>query len=369
MTIAIDAREMVGQIAGKGRYVLELVQALAKLDSENQYYLYCKARPTIALPKNFTVVLIGGKPGLRQFWMANDVKRRGCDVFLAPTGYLPAILSRVPTVVTVHDLAIFLVKEARPTRNTYLAERLLLGLAVRRATHIVTVSESTKQDLAKVFGTPKQKISVTLLGYDKKRYQPKASKDDLSVLKEYQLTASQYVLFIGTLEPRKNIVGLITAYARLPKQLRDIFPLAIAGKKGWFYEEIFATVKELDVVDAVHFLGRVPDEHLPALYRQARCFAFPSFYEGFGLPVLEALGCGTPVITSNISSLPEVAQHGGLLVNPKKLETITEALDTLLTDDTRYAEMKKETTTQAASFSWETTAKETLAIFKDIVKQ
>lgn len=363
MKIAIDAREMVGQIAGKGRYVAEVVAGLAKIDNKNSYVLYSKQPLGVKLPANFETVTIGGLPGLRQVWLANDAKRRDCDILFAPTGYLPVVFSRIPTVVTIHDLAVFVSKEARPALRTLIAERLLLGLAARRAQRIISVSESTKRDLIRLFRTPEHKIDVTLLGYDRATYQAKPDQKDAEVLTQYSLQP-EYLLFIGTLEPRKNIEGIIRAYAKLSADLQAKHPLVIGGKKGWYYDSIFTTVKELSLEEKVQFLGRVPDEHLPALYRQAKVFLFPSFYEGFGLPPLEAMACGTPVITSNLSSLPEVVGEAGILVNPHSNAELSVAMKKLLSDEELYQSMVQQLPNQVKKFSWDTAATQTLEVFQ-----
>lgn len=360
MKIAIDAREMVGAIAGKGRYVVELVKALASIDKENTYYLYSKEPIDVRLPDNFENVLIGGSPGLRQLWLASDVKQRSCNVLLSPTGYLPTLFSFVPTVTTIHDLALFITKDARPTLKTLIAEKLLLGLAVKKSKKILAVSQSTKDDLVKLFKVPAKKINVTLLGYDRELYKS-LGRGDQAILESYTLDPN-YLLFIGTLEPRKNITGIIQAYSQLSDELREQYPLVIAGKKGWFYEEIFARVEELKLTKQIKFLGRVPDEHLPALYRQAKVFVFPSFYEGFGLPPLEALASGTPVITSNISSLPEVVGEAGRLVDPTNPDQLAIALREILTDEKLYRELSAKTVDQADTFDWQKTASQTLEV-------
>lgn len=364
MIIAIDAREMVGAIAGKGRYILEVVKNLSVIDRENTYYLYSKQPLGITLSENFHNVLIGGLPGLRQLWLALDARKRGCEFLFSPTGYLPVVFSLIPSVVTVHDLAVFVSKDAKPTLKTYFAEKLLLGMATRRARHIIAVSKSTKNDLVKLFRVPEKKITVTLLGYDKDVYTQVESNDDDQILKSYSLTADSYLLFLGTLEPRKNIVGIIRAYSQLPKELRAKYRLVIGGKKGWYYEEIFTTVRALKLENEIQFLGRLPDEHLPALYRNAKLFLFPSFYEGFGLPPLEAMACGTPVISANISSLPEVIGDAGLLVDPYNIDELAQAIERLLTDNEVYTRLKGKIVTQAEKFSWQETAKQTLAVFQ-----
>lgn len=363
MRIAIDAREMVGQIAGKGRYVAELVRALAKIDQKNTYLLYVKAPSNIPLPSNFKIVLIGGLPGLRQLWLAQNAAQEKCNLLFAPTGYLPVVFSFLPCVTTVHDLAVFVSKKTKPALKTLIAEKLLLGLAVSKSNQLITVSQSTKNDLEAIFPSAKNKISVTLLGYDRQAYTPEVKKEDKEILQKYRLSPG-YLLFIGTLEPRKNIEGIIRAYAALPSAMRSLHPLVIGGQKGWYYDSIFTTVKELNLGEEILFLGRVADSDLPSLYRHAKLFLFPSFYEGFGLPPLEAMACGTPVVTSNISSLPEVVGEGGLLVDPNSSAAITRAVQSLIGNQKVYENCQKQALTQAATFSWEKTAKETLLIWQ-----
>lgn len=364
MRIAIDAREMVGTIAGKGRYVAELINGLAAIDSENTYYLYTKQPIPTNLPKNFINILIDGLPGLRQLWLAIDAKRRGCSVLLSPTGYLPIIFSFIPSVVTVHDLAPFVTKAARPTFKTLVSERLFLGLATRRSNKIVAVSDSTKHDLMEIFHVSAAKIITTPLGYDKHVYTPNG-REDYKIVSSYGLKPD-YLLFVGTLEPRKNITGIIRAYGQLPVAMRQRYPLAIAGKKGWFYEEIFSLAKELNLEKEIKFLGRVPDEHLPALYRQAKLFLFPSFYEGFGLPPLEALASGTPVVTSNTSSLPEVVGEAGVTIDPTNPDELGFAIRDLLADESKYSILQSKAVKQAVKFDWKTTARLTLKVLKSV---
>lgn len=370
MNIAVDAREAAGVPAGKGRYVIEIIKNLAVIDRQNNYFLYTKQPIDLELPANFEVVIIGGPPGGRQLWLAKDARRRDCQLLFAPTGYLPVIFSLIPCVATVHDLALFVTKQAKPALKTLLAERLLLGLAARKAKQIITPSQSTKNDLVKLLKIPADKITVTLLGYDKASFQPtaKAPDDEAKILKSYDIP-DDYLLFIGTLEPRKNIENLIIAYAKLPSAIQDRHKLVIGGGKGWYFDSIFTTVKELKLDEKIQFLGRVPDEHLPALYRGAKLFVFPSFYEGFGLPPLEAMACGTPVITSNLSSLPEVVGEAGVLVDPQNPAKLASAIESLLTDKAAYSRLKKLSLEQAERFSWEEAAKQTLAVFEQVAEQ
>jgi glycosyltransferase involved in cell wall biosynthesis len=319
--IAIDGREITENSAGKGRYITELVHHISLIDSQNQYIVYGAQAIPYSLPSNFTVLPISNRLAV-----AKDIKNRKCDLFFAPTSYLSAILSPVPTIITIHDLALFITPKARPALKTLIAERLLLGLASQKARNIIAVSNSTKQDLIRLFHVAESKITVTPLGYDPAVFMPanNTNHTDTQVLERHNIT-SAYLLFIGTLEPRKNINGIVEAYSKLSPDIQKTYTLLIGGKKGWFYESIFAKVKEYKLEHNVLFLGRVPDNDLPALYRNATLSLFPSFYEGFGLPILEALACGTPVITANNSSLPEVVGNAGLLIDADDTQELSDA--------------------------------------------
>lgn len=371
ITIAIDARETMGNRAGKGRYIYEIVRNLSRIDHTNHYILYVNEPIDYSVGENFKVVVLPKKFGIKQFWLAWHAYKAKCQVLFAPTAYLPVLFSFIPSVVTVHDLAIFIAKESRPAFRTKLAETLLLKPAAWKAKKVIAVSESGEEDIQKILGLKKSKIATIQEAYDKEAFFPKSPQTtdkDKVVLANYNLTP-HYLLFIGTLEPRKNVIGLLTAYSQLSNELRHAYPLVIGGKKGWFYEEIFAKVKELNLTENVQFLGRVPDEYLPALYRNAKIFIFPSFYEGFGLPPLEAIACGTPAITSNISSLPEAVGEAGVLINPRKPEEITQTISELLTNASRYNTLVSHSNAQAAKFDWEHAAKETLEVLTSVASE
>lgn len=352
--IAIDAREAVGHGAGKGRYIREIIRELSKLDDTNSYFLYSKRPLELELGPNFKNILIGGGTGMRQLWLARDAKQRGCNVLFSPTGYLTTIFSRIPVVQTVHDLAIFTTTEARPALRTLVSEKLLLGHACAKAKRITAVSQSTKDDLIRLFGVPADKISVNYLGYDHELYQPQTSSADEAVLKRYGLNNGEYLFYIGTIEPRKNLVRAMEAYQKLPDELRRGLPFVIAGGLGWHYEAI---VKAAENTAGVKMIGRVEDDALPALYRGCRAFIFPSIYEGFGLPPLEAMACGAPVLTSNVSSLPEVIGDSGLLVAPRESKAISDAMRRLIEDQDLRVKLSAKALKQAATFTWSETAK------------
>ena len=355
MRIAIDAREIMGG-AGKARYVRELILSLSKIDQENQYFLYAWERPEFTLSANFEFIELP-KDKIRLLWLRRDLKARKIDVFLSPTGYHPVIFSPVKSVLVVHDLAVFVEKHSRPEFKTMMIERLSLPIALRRAKHIIADSENTRQDLMKCFKTKADKITTVLLAPFK--LQGKAGSDRLP---------DKYVLFVGTLEPRKNVDGLVRAYASLPDELKKEYPLVLAGRRGWHTEKIDLAIKETSSKKYIIETGYLSEGDLPALYKMATAFVYPSWYEGFGLPPLEAMSYGVPVICSDTSSLPEVVGDAALQVNPADQAEISSALEKLLTNKALRAKLIEAGRDQAMKFSWEKTARQTLEVLESVGK-
>lgn len=268
-------------------------------------------------------------------------------------------------VMTIHDLSAHVEPSWHVNENTAM-HRVKEQFAITRADRIIAVSEATKRDIVQYLGIPAERISVVYEAADPAFHpQRGAALDD--ALARYGLRPGRYILSVGTLEPRKNYVRLIEAYARLRARLPDAPPLVIAGGYGWRYDNILATPGHAGVAQSVRFLGRVPDEDLPALYAGAAVFAYPSLYEGFGLPVLEALACGTPVVTSNTSSLPEVLGDAGLLSVPYDTEAIAAAMARPLTDPALAAGLRAAGPRRAAQFSWARAARETIAVYAEAI--
>jgi glycosyltransferase involved in cell wall biosynthesis len=232
------------------------------------------------------------------------------------------------------------------------------------ADRLIAISESTRQDVIRLLSVASSKIVSTQLAASS-NYCLLPPFEVESVVKRYNLIQGKYIYFVGALEPRKNIPLLIEAYAKLGKQFSDV-PLIIAGKKGWMYHEIFKRVAALNLQDRVRFLGYVPEQDLIALYNGARVFVYPSYYEGFGFPVLEAMQCGTPVITTNVSSMPEVAGDAALLVPPNDVEALSIALQRVLTDDVLAKNLSQRGLARAVNFSWQRCAKETLQVYESV---
>lgn len=370
MTIGIDARTIVGRRAGKGQYTYNLVKALTEIDSKNQYLLYCSKSLSedLELPENFKQRIIK-QPSL--FWHLStfvQLRKDKIDVFLAPTSYIIPALGYKRSVVVVHDLFSFLGLVSHQKKATII-ERLTARRAVRCAKKIIAISQNTKNDVVRLFRIDPKKISVIYIGVDK-QFIPVQNKSEIDrVLKQYKLP-DKFFLFVSTLEPRKNVVRLIKAYYKLTKfkgyQITRLPHLVLVGQKGWSYKEIFDIVKKLNLKEKIIFADCIKDEDLPYLYNAALAFVFPSLYEGFGLPVLEAMACGCPVITSNISSLPEVGGEAILYVDPYNIDEIAKAMKKVLVNEDLREKLRQKGLAQAKKFSWEKTARETLKILEQI---
>lgn len=362
MNIAIDAREFKTQGAGKSRYVAQIILSLAEVDTKNNYFLLSSKPVKAKLPDNFKWLEI---PNFPYFSLGSLLKKHQIDLFFSPTSYLMALFSPKPTIIVVHDLAVFIEKRARPTFKTRLIEKLTLPLVLKKARRIITVSENTRKDILSHFKTDPAKI-VSIPSAPLPSDNNAHSREE--VVGRYQLS-KRYILYVGTIEPRKNLDGLIMAYGQLPAELRNTIPLILVGKRGWNVDQIDQAIKQSPARSTIRELGFVPDQDLPEIYRQASVFVYPSCYEGFGFPVLEAMAKGVPVITSNISSLPEVAGDAAILIDPADPKELTRQIETVLSDNVRAAQLKQAGLKRARQFSWERTARETVSIFDQITER
>jgi alpha-1,3-rhamnosyl/mannosyltransferase len=352
LTIGIEARAAAEVPAGRGRYVRELLRHLAGLEHSHRVLLYAREKwDCTELDERFEWRLISGGDFTWPLPAARAASRE-CDVCLATATYLMPARLRIPALTTVHDLVPFHNDLGAP-RGSF-AERLTLRLAVRSARTFLCVSDATRKELEERFPMTRGRTIVTTNAADE-RFNPEAEPDE----RERLNLERPYVLALGTIEPRKNLARLIEAYVGLPESLRARFDLCLAGPAGWKTGRIMEMLRAHE--GSVRQLGFVPDDDLPALYRGAELFAYPSLHEGFGLPVLEALACGTAVITSNVSSMPEVGGDAARYVNPRDSGDIRAALEDLLSDDAKRAELAARGPAQAARFSWQTTAEQTLA--------
>jgi len=367
--IGIDARLIFYHQAGIGQYILRLTQALAQIARDDAFILFTSRKDkTIHIPQ----------PNVRQqpLWTPSHYRfeRITLSVELAPFAldvlhspdFIPPRWTRCPTVITVHDLA-FLRYPRFLTRASarYYGQ---VDLAARQATHIIAVSQSTKRDLINLLGVPESKITVI---YEAAHplFAPMDKTRAREFVRRLYNLPDEFVLFVGTIEPRKNLPTLLRAFKRLRDNYKMQLPLVIAGYRGWLVEEVDQALAEVQLGDALRFLGSVRNEELVYLYNAASLFVLPSFYEGFGLPPLEAMACGTPVIVSNVSSLPEVVGDAALLVAPDDVEGLAVAMARVLTDETLRNELRDKGLARARTFSWERAARETLAVYRQTMSQ
>ncbi len=269
-------------------------------------------------------------------------------------------------VCTVHDLSHIHYPRYHPKERVDFMKRFLPA-SIQQANHIITGSLHTRDEIIREFNVPQEKISVVYHGVDSV-FRPREDIEIHSILASYGLKNQGYLLSVGTLEPRKNLLGLVLAYSQLPDSLRTQYPLVLVGSFGWENHELEKILPALMSKKQLYYLGYIPDEDLPSLYAGARAFAYLSFYEGFGLPLLEAMACKIPVLSSNTSSMPEVVGNGALLVDPNDTAMITEQLEQILTDVELRASLKSLALIQANQFSWEKCIEETIQVYNLVRK-
>ncbi len=377
MKIGIDVTAALTQGGGIGRYTRELIQALAAVDSGNSYRFF-SAKPPANLPvpdplpqaANITYhpALLDERWLYRLWyrlrlplpvqWVTGEL-----DLFHSPDFVLPPVNGRIPTLLTVHDLSFIHFPHVFPERLVnYLNQ--VVPWSIGRASHILADSEATRNDLLSIWQVPPEKVTVLYSGVHG-RFQPVDDVGQITAVRQkYSLHNWPYILSVGTLQPRKNYQMLIRAFAPLADKLPH--HLVISGGKGWLYDEMLAEVARQGLTGRVHFIGFVADADLPTLYSEADLFVFPSLYEGFGLPLLEAMGCGTAVITSNSSSLPEVAGDAAHQLPPQDQVAWSEAMDTLLSDSSQRSQMVQAGFEQVRRFSWQESAHQLLKIYQQV---
>lgn len=377
--IGLDMSAAVTQGGGIGRYNRELVRALAGAPGPFQYRLF-SVKPTAALPvadpipkhPQFTyrqLPLTG--QWLYRFWyrlrlpLPVQLATGRIDLFHSPDFVLPPVWGDVPTLLTVHDLSFLHYPEVYPPALVRYLNRVV-PWSVARATHVLADSEATRTDLEQEWGVAPAKISVLYSGVSA-AFRPEREPDQLAAVRgRYEIRDKPYMLAVGTLQPRKNYQMLVRAFcpvaASWPGQL------LIAGGHGWLYDEMMAEVGRQGLEGRVRFLGFVPDADLPALYSQATLFLFPSLYEGFGLPALEAMACGVPALLADASCLPEVGGDAALMLPPGDETAWTAAMMRLLADNATRAHMVGAGFLQARRFTWTAAAARLLSIYQKLLE-
>ncbi len=365
MRIAIDARLADYTLGGIARYTVQLARALSELESAHELLAIRSRRPKVAAPEiaAHTELRAWTPPHHRfeRYTLPWELRGAGIDVLHSPD-FIPPRSNRWAKVITVHDLAFL----RFPWTVTGASRRYYgkIRRAVREADAVIAVSQATANDLVDLVGAAPEKISVIAEGVEP-GLAPMDRAEARRIVADRFKVSDPYVLFVGTLEPRKNLPTLLHAYA----QLRKDFPvrLVLAGARGWLADDIFTAIRVLKLEDSVDVIGAVPPEELRQLYCGAEVLVLPSLYEGFGLPPLEAMACGTPVVVSSAGSLPEVVGDAGVVVAPDEPADLAGGLGWVLGNPSFHAELARRGLARAAEFTWERAARETLAIYERVV--
>ncbi len=403
MVIGFDgSRAFVNDKTGTENYSFQLLKNLAKIDTENYYIVYIRPSLSMYTPgvlkekwaDNFQFKVINWPRLWTQAGLALQTFKDKLDILFVPSHTLPIISKPgIKKVVTVHDLgAEYLPQLHQVKQRLYL--NFMTHKQLKSATKIIAVSKATKDDLLKKVGINPKKVEVIYEGVDQEFFKPVKNDVLVNSLKKFDLEKQNYFLFVGTIQPRKNLKRLIKAYSVLRlkiihpsfggKDLRlkntnsrisdrqsliinhqSIPELVLVGQKGWMSDDIYQLPKKLGIEDRVKFLGRVDNKDLPALYSGAIGLTFPSLFEGFGLPIIEAFSTNCPVLTSNRSSMKEIAQNNAILVDPEDINDIVKGMEQLMDEKTREDLITKGFK-KAKEFSWETCAKKTLEVFKEV---
>ena len=374
MKVAIDVRTVTPVRSGVGNYVLHLLKGLRRVAPDEEFFL-------VGLPKNLDVLSWDNPPHLthrtfisheshplgdiwEHFWLPHILEQNQVKVLHGPATLIPLVRGRYATVVTIHDLVAFLYPETIP-RKYAMYMRWLIRQVVSHSDRIISVSRNTKSDLVRILGANPDKISVV---HEAAQPSFKPMKDQAEVeeaRRRYGIDGP-FIYHVGNIEPRKNLVRLIKAYLILRDRLGGGVRLAITGQKGWLTKKLMKALGGVELGQDVVYTGYVPHEDLPLLMNAAEVFVFPSLYEGFGLPVLEAMSCGTPVVTSNLSSLPEIVGDAAVLVDPYDEESIASGLQKVLEDQEFKNSLSVKGLEQAGRFSWSEAALKTLDVYRQV---
>ena len=370
MHIAIDAHSVGARLAGNESYAINLIEALAQIDSINQYTLFVTRREAVdrfsGRWPNFSVSqTLPHTPLVRiPLTLSAALRRNPVDVlhvqFTAPP------MSPCPFVVSIHDLSFEHLPQTFKRRSR-IQLRLTVRNSARRAAHILALSESARQDIIETYGISPERVTMIPLAAPA-HFAPVTDAKDLQRVRHTYGIDGDYILSVGSIQPRKNLTRLVRAFASLRHERTGVkLPkLVLVGKKGWLYDETLRAIQESGFGNEILLTGYVPEADLPALYSGAICFVYASYFEGFGLPPLEAMKCGTPVIVGNQTSLPEVVGDAGLLVDPFDEAEITSALAQLIDNRDLRDKLRRKGLKRADTFSWHETARQTLEVYKQV---
>jgi len=374
MRILIDFTQVPLEKCGIGIYALNLVLKLYEMDKKNTYYLLIQndddSLGFINSPC-FKIITVNSKIFrkfifrcmLEQFYIPFLAFRYKINVVHSIHYSFPLLLC-AKRVVTIPDMTFFKFPERHLTvKRLYF--RFFIYAASLLADKVITISNSSRNDYLQRFKAPPESIEVVYLGKSAV-FNTNLDKSRIDLVKKKYRICNEYILYLGTIEPRKNIQNLITAFDKFRKEVDGKFQLVIAGKKGWHYNGIFRMVEDLSLKEKVIFTGFVAEDEKPFLIGGAKIFVYPSIYEGFGIPVLEALSCGIPTITSNVSSLPEVAGDAAILIDPNSIDELGLSIKRLYNDGALYEQLRAKSVAQSSKFSWERCAYQTINLYNSL---
>lgn len=368
MEIAFFTDTLNDKPTGIGNYTCNLIRSLVKTDNTDKYSLINSQKTSLFSDINEIIIQDPfrhiSKALLWQLYATTRLRKfDNIDIVHNCTHNLTFFKLAQKSVVTVHDISPISMSYTHARGYAFLF-RLLFPNTLRKADSIVTDSVSTQNEVAKYLNIPLSNMTVVYPGIDHDVFHMLPRNDVHGVIENYGLN-SPFILYVGTLEPRKNVAGLIEAFHKLSKKQSN-YKLVLAGKKGWLFDRIFKIVEALDIQDKVIFMDYVPEKDLPILYNAAELFVYPSLYEGFGLPPLEAMACGAPVITSNTSSLPEVVGDAGITVDPHDIDRLADEMLRVLADEGLRQDMINKGLDRAKMFNWKKTAGETINVYRNI---
>jgi len=371
--IGIDAHSVGAQLGGNESYATNLIEALGEIDQTNRYTLYvtkpgARERFHERWPNFQVKQTLPHTPLVRiPLTLSRELRRNPVDVLHVQ--YTAPPFARCPVVTTIHDLAFEHLPETF-NRRSWMQLRLTVRRTARRAAHIITVSDYSRRDISRTYGIPPAAITVTPEAAPP-HFAPITNERELSRIREKYGIQQDYILSLGSIQPRKNLVRLIAAYSSLRAVQRGVkLPqLVLAGKRGWLEKETFRAAELSALGKDILFTGYVPEQDLVGLYSGALCFVYPSYFEGFGLPVVEAMQCGVPVLAGNRTSLPEVVGDAGLLFDPFDTEALVNALMLVLSNPAYRASLRAKGLERARDFDWKTTAKLTLGAYQRAAKR
>lgn len=380
MRIWIDGKEAnVLNRVGSGQYAFEILKNLEKIDNKNEYTILVPSVPLDDLPKQrdgWKYRILKPSKAWTRFAIpaALYLSKNRPDIFFTPSHYIPRF-SPVKRVCTIFDLSYLHFPEMFSKKDLWQLKNWS-KYSIENSSHIFAISQFTKEDLIKNYQADAGRITVTPLGYDKERFRVKSQESRrrspraarVKEIQEKYKTGGNYIIYIGTIQPRKNLSRLIEAFSKIETDTKLVIvgKTNEAGRKGWMYQEILDLPKKLNIENRVIFTGFAPTEDLSPLLSGSKAFVLPSLWEGFGIPVLEAMACGVPVIVSKVSSLPEVAGEAGTYIDPNSTESIQEAIERLLKDDKLREKKVQLGIKQVQKFSWEETARKTLEVLERI---